>query len=86
MSNAQRERTKTNAASKIQHSTLLQACTHEGNNQPSRENSDTNIGSGEVEDYDYEEQEPNSCSCNEYDILLKHLKTCPDPQIPLGNN
>ena len=83
LSNAQSERIKTTVASKIQHSTLLQACTHKSNNQPFRENSDTNTGSGEVEDYDYEEQEPNPCSCNEYDILLKHLKTCPDPQLQI---
>ena len=92
LSNAQKERTKTNAASKIQHSTLLQACTHEGNNQPSREggnnnppreNSDTSTGSGLYEDYEEEEPESNSCTCNEYEILLRHLKTCPDPQIQI---
>ena len=35
-----------------------------------------------AKDYDDEEHESNSCLCNEYEILLKHLKTCPDPQIP----
>ena len=81
LSNAQRERIKTTVASKIQHSTLLQACTHKNNNQPFRENFDTNTGSGQVEDYDYDEPEPNPGSCNEYDILLKHLKTCPELYI-----
>ena len=79
LSNAQKDRAKTNVASKIQHSTLLQACAHEGNNQPSMENSDTKSGSGHAEDFDNEEPDSNSCLCNEYEILLKHLKTCPDP-------
>ncbi len=92
LSNAQKERTKSHAASKILHSTLLQACSNDGNNQPSveggghnplRGNSDTRTGSGLNGDYEEEEPESNSCTCNEYEILLKHLKTCPDPQIQI---
>ena len=83
LSNAQKDRVKTNVASKIQHSTLLQACSNEGNNQPSLENSDTRSGSGHAEDYDNEENDQNSCSCNEYVVLLRHLRTCPDPQLQI---
>ena len=86
LSTAQNDRMKTTVASKIQHSTLLQACTHKNNNQPFREDSDSNTGSGQVDDYDYnepDEPENNPGSCNEYDLLLKHLKTCPDPHIEI---
>merc|ERR1712237_284865 len=84
LSSAQRYRVKTDVARKIQHSTLLQACSDEGNNQPSQGNYDNREGSGPSEDYENEENEQNSCLCNDmqYDILLKYLKTCPDPQIP----
>ena len=83
LSSAQKDRVKTNVASKIQHSTLLQACSNEGNNQPSLENSDTRSGSGHAEDFHNEENDQNSCPCNEYDVLLRHLRTCPDPQLQI---
>ena len=45
-------------------------------------------GSGDSIDYDdnlldNEDNNQNSCSCNEYDILLRHLKTCPEPKLEL---
>ena len=83
LSSAQKDRVKTTKDYKIQHSTLLQACSNEGNNQPSLENSDTRSGSGHAEDYNNEENDQNSCSCNEYDVLLRHLRTCPDPQLQI---
>ena len=86
LSTAQNDRKKTTVASQIQHSTLLQACTHKNKNQLFREDSDSNTGSGQVDDYDYnepDEPENNPGSCNEYDLLLKHLKTCPDPDIQI---
>ena len=86
LSTAQNDRKKTTVASQIQHSTLLQACAHKNKNQFFRENSDSDTGSGQVDDYDYnepDEPENNSGSCNEYDLLLKHLKTCPSPDIQI---
>merc|ERR1712240_128032 len=53
-------------------------------NQFFRENSDSDIGSGQVEDYDEpDEPENNSGSCNQYDLILKHIKTCPSPDLEL---
>ena len=85
LSSAQRDRVKTDVARKIQHSTLLQACSYEGNNQPSQGNYDNRGGSGHSEEYENEENEQNSCLCNDmqYDILLRHLKTCPESQIQI---
>ena len=84
LSVAQKDRIKSTKDYKIQHSTLLQACNNEGNNPPSLEILDTINGSGHAEEYDdSEENNQNSCSCNEYDVLLRHLKTCPDPQLQI---
>ena len=45
-------------------------------------------GSGDSIDYDdnlldNEDNNQSSCSCNEYDILLRHLRTCPKPKLEL---
>ena len=65
LSSAQKDRVKSTRDYKIQHSTHLQACSNEGNNQPSQEISDDRNGSGHAEEYDdSEDNDHNSCSCN----------------------
>ena len=84
LNTAQSDRKKTTATSQIQHSTLLQACAYNNKNQFSGGDSDTDSGPGRIEDYDEpEEPENNSGSCNQYDLLLKHIKTCPSPDIQI---
>ena len=74
---------------KAKHSTLLEACSNNGNHQNSQEASDTESGSGHSQDYedsfwDKESGNQSSCSpCNEYGVLLRHLCTCPEPQLDL---
>ena len=78
----------------IKHSTLIEACTNNGNHRNSQETSNNGNGSGRSDDYgdgfwdrDQESNDDtnqNTCSpCNEYGILLKHLRSCPEPEIAL---
>ena len=88
LTGAQRERAKSTNDFKIKHSTLLKACTVNENNHPSQENPEDVTGSGDSIDYDdslldNENSKQSSCSCNEYDILLRHLRTCPKPKLEL---
>ena len=67
---------------------MLKACTDAGNNPSSQEKPEDLISSGDSIDYDdnlldNEDNNQNSCSCNEYDILLRHLRTCPEPKLEL---
>ena len=88
LNSVQKERVKSTKDYKVQHSTLLKACSNDGYHQPSQEIPENGNGSGEAEDYndsfwDNENSNQSSCSCNEYDVLLRHLRTCPEPQLQL---
>ena len=52
LNGAQKERAKSTNDFKVKHSTLLKACSDNGNNQPSQEIPENGNGSGEAEDYD----------------------------------
>ena len=84
LNSAQKERVKSTKDYKVQHSTLLKACSNDGNHQPSQEIPKKGNGSGHAEEYDdSEDNDQNSCSCNEYGVLLRHLRTCPEPQLQI---
>ena len=85
LTGAQRERVKSTNDFKIRHSTLLKACTDAGNNPSSQEKPEDVTSSGDSIDYDDNllDDNQNSCSCNQYDLLLRHLKTCPEPKLEL---
>ena len=90
---AQKHRTKNINDYGIKHSTLLQACTSSPNPQNHQRSPSNNNyqGSGLSDEEDYHRDQENdkgnnqsSCSpCNEYGVLLKHLRTCPEPEVAL---
>ena len=82
---ANSDRKKLTATSLIQHSTLLQACANSNKNQFSGTDSDSDSGSGDSEeDYDrLEEPGDDPGNCNQYDLLLRHIKSCPSPNFEL---
>ena len=85
LNSAQKERVKSTKDYKVQHSTLLQACSNDGNHQPSQESPENGNGSGHNEEEydDIENSDQSSCSCNKYGVLLRHLRTCPATQLQI---
>ena len=92
--NAHKHRLKSIKDYGIKHSTLIEACTRKIHSQSFRAPANDE-GSGHPEDY-YEDdfwhndqeinRHDNQRTCapyNEYGILLKHLRTCSEPEISL---
>merc|ERR1711873_83317 len=85
LTTAKSDRQKLTATSLIQHSPLLQTCANSNKNQLSGTDSNSDLGSGNSEeDYD-ESEEPGDDpgGCNQYDLLLRHIKSCPSPDFEL---
>ena len=89
LDSAQKDRVKSMRDYRIKHSTLIEACTNNENHLNSQETFNNGNGSGHSEDYedgfwDRESNNPSSCTpYNEYGVLLRHLQTCPEPEITL---